>query len=313
METLRFYNEAFRRGLLDPESATQSWSDIFTKYQNGQVLFSFWPWLGQSAFNTTENVQAGRGFMFAPFNEMQVFSYGANPYGSDTFIGVGPRAADPQRLVDFIDWLYSPEGVDASGGDTSTSPGPEGLTWEMIDGEPVLTDFGIRTLLNGETVPVPEEWGGGNLRDGMNQLNFPTVIGTDINPRTGFPFLYEMWPSVQRDFMTNPLTEDWRNQMNALNTMEFLRNNNKLMVAPGNGFIVPEEPSELSTLRGMIGGIVTPLSWRMVYANDAAEFDALLDEMRERAYGLGLEQLLEFDMQNALAMDAARRAAESGN
>lgn len=309
IEALRFFNEAYRRGILDPESATQSWSDLFAKYQNGQVLFSFWPWLGQSAFNTTENLEAGRGFMFAPINGMEVFSFGANPLGSDTFIGVGSSAVDPQRMADFIEWLYSPEGIDVSGTGMGAAPGPRGLTWDIADGEPVLTEFGERVILGGEDIPVPDEFGGGTFLNGVSQLNFPAVIATDINPTTGFPYDLALWPSVQRDFGSNPVVEDWRTHMNAMNTMEFLKNNNMLAVAPGSGFITPEEPMEITTLRGMIRNVVVPTSWRMVYATTTAEFESLLAEMQERAYGLGFAQVLEIDMQNAKNWNEARLAA----
>ena len=306
IEALRFFNAAFRRGILDPESATQTWTDLFTKYQNGQVLFSFWPWLGQSAFNSNDNLEAGKGFMFAPVEDMRVFSFGASPYGNDTFVGVGRSTTDPQRMVDFVDWLYSPEGIDISGTGMGASAGPEGLTWEMVDGEPVLTDFGVRSIMNNEEVPVPAEWGGGTFDNGISQLNFPAVIATDINPNTGFPYDLALWPSVQRDFGSNPVTVDWREHMGAMNTMDFLKNNDRLLVAPGSSFITPEETMEITTLRGMIGNVIAPTSWRMVYANTEEEFDALLEEMLDRAMGLGYEEVLEVDFENARNWAQAR-------
>ena len=310
IDTLRFFNEAFRRGLLDPESATQTWSDVWTKYQNGQVLFSFWPWLGQAAFNTEENVSRGRGFMVAPIEGMRALSIGATPLGQPTLIGIGPNAQDPQRLAAFIDWLYSPEGIKA-GGMLGAEVGPEGLTWEMRNGEPHLTDFGIRVLINGEDVPVPDEWGGGNWTDGANQINFPTTTLAEVNPDTGFPYYYALWPSVMRDFGSNPVVDDWRAHTGHMYTMELLRERDMLMVAPGAGFVIPEEPTEIATLRGMIAGVVVPMSWQMVYANSEAEFESLLSQMRERAYGLGLEQVLEFDFANAHYLNALRREIEA--
>ena len=38
--------------------------------------------------------------------------------------------------------------------------GPEGLTWEMKDGKPVLTDFGVKAFVDiDESLKVPDEWG----------------------------------------------------------------------------------------------------------------------------------------------------------
>lgn len=36
----------------------------------------------------------------------------------------------------------------------------EGLTWEMKDGKPVLTDFGVKAFVDiDESLKVPDEWG----------------------------------------------------------------------------------------------------------------------------------------------------------
>ena len=47
VRALKFYYEANQMGLVDPESTTQNYDTMFAKYQAGQVLLSWWPWLGQ--------------------------------------------------------------------------------------------------------------------------------------------------------------------------------------------------------------------------------------------------------------------------
>ena len=107
---LKFFNAASRAGLVDPESTTQNYDTMYSKYKEGKVLFSFWPWLGQAAYNTTENTSAGKGFMIAPLKDMKIFSYGATPNGGTTMIALGAKAKNKQRLVKFINWLYSSGG-----------------------------------------------------------------------------------------------------------------------------------------------------------------------------------------------------------
>ena len=168
VRSLKFLFEANQMGLVDPESTTQNYDTLFAKYQDGQILFSPYPWLGQSAYNTDANKAEGKGFMLAPIADECIFSYGCqvNGNGGNAGIMIGSKAEDPQRLADFIDWLYSPEGIMESCAQTASTCGPEGLTWEMKDGEPVLTDFGKQALY-GETVNVPDEWGGGTWKDGV--------------------------------------------------------------------------------------------------------------------------------------------------
>lgn len=298
IRALKFYFKANQMGLVDPESTTQNYDTLFAKFQEGQVLFSWWPWLGQAAFNTTTNLTEGKGFMLAPIQDQKIFSYGAEVYGGKQFIGIGSNAEDPERIAAFIDWLYSSEGVLANSSQTSGSSGPEGLTWEMKDGEPVLTEFGKQALLDGDG-DVPEEYGGGSYKDGVSALNVNTVLPIDINPDTGFPYAYTMWESYQNE-TTDPVKEDWsKNMGGAESTIGYLEENDQLLVAPGASYVAPEDSSEISTLRNQAKATIIEYSWRMVFAKDEAEFDQLLKEMQETADGLGYQTVLEFDMNNA--------------
>lgn len=71
IRALKFYFQANQMGLVDPESTTQNYDTLFAKFQEGQVLFSWWPWLGQAAFNTTTNLTEGKGFMLAPIQDQK--------------------------------------------------------------------------------------------------------------------------------------------------------------------------------------------------------------------------------------------------
>jgi len=308
VRSLKFYNEAYQMGILDPESTTQNYDTLFTKMSDGAVLFSPWPWLGQAAYNTIDNKEAGKGFMIAPVKDLQIFSYGASPSGSKYVVGVGSQAQDPERMVDFIDWLYSPEGIMMSTAQTGGTCGPEGLTWEVVDGRPVLTDFGKEALLNGDAT-MPEEWGGGSWKDGTSQLNFTTVLPKDINPRNNVPYNYTLWDSVI-EMNSTPLDKNWQSFMGANSTLDYLTKNNGYVVAPGNPYIQPAEPSEISTLRAQCKAIIVENSWKMVFANDATEFDALLKEMQETVDGLGFADVVAFDQEVAAALKAAREEAK---
>ena len=250
VRSLKFLFEANQMGLVDPESTTQNYDTLFAKYQDGQILFSPYPWLGQSAYNTDANKAEGKGFMLAPIADECIFSYGCqvNGNGGNAGIMIGSKAEDPQRLADFIDWLYSPEGIMESCAQTASTCGPEGLTWEMKDGEPVITDFGKQALY-GEAVNVPDEWGGGTWKDGVSALNYKAVNQLDVNPETGICYDYTTWSSVLEN-QDNTLYADWKTQTGAETTMDYLTSHDQILVAPGSGYAVPEEDSQISTLRG---------------------------------------------------------------
>lgn len=308
MRSLKLYFDANQLGLVDPESTTQNYDTLFSKFQNGQVLFSWWPWLGQSAFNTEENMAAGKGFQMVPMEDQEIFSYGAEAYGGKPIFAIGSKAEDPERIAAFIDWLYSAEGAYANNAQTGASAGPQGLTWDVNDaGEPELTDFGKQVFLEGGGT-VPEEWGGGDYADGVSALNISAVLPIEVDTETGFPYSYTFWPTYQAA-IANPLTEDWSAKMGgATSTMEYLQTNDQVLVAPGASYAPPADSSEIETLRNQVKEIVKQFSWQMVFADSEAKFESLRDELIETANGLGYEKVLEFDMENAKAQDDARVA-----
>lgn len=196
IQALKFFYEANQRGLVDPDSTTQNYDTWSAKYTNGKVLYCPWPWVGQNLYNTAENKAAGKGFMFAPVKDMKIFSYGSCPEGdSSRVICIGSNAEDPQRMADFIDWLYSPEGIRLNG-QSNGAAGIEGLTYEVnSDGKPELTDFGKKALPN-NSVEVPEEYGGGNWKDGVSALNFKPVNLEDIDPDIGEAYDWQTWETT---------------------------------------------------------------------------------------------------------------------
>lgn len=308
MRNLELYFDANQLGLVDPESTTQNYDTLFSKFQNGQVLFSWWPWLGQSAYNTEENMAAGKGFQMVPLEDQNIFSYGAEAYGGKPVFAIGSKAEDPERIAAFIDWLYSAEGAYANSSQTGASAGPQGLTWDVNDaGEPELTDFGNQVFLEGGAT-VPEEWGGGDYADGVSALNLNAVLPIEVDTETGLPYSYTFWPTYQAS-IANPLTEDWSAKMGgATSTMEYLQTNDQVLVAPGASYTAPADSSEIETLRNQVKEIIKQLSWQMVFAESEAQFESLRDELIETANGLGYEQVLEFDMENAKSQNDARVA-----
>lgn len=308
MKALKFLYEANQRGLVDPDSTTQNYDTWSAKYTDGKVLYCPWPWAGQSLYNTTENKEAGKGFMLAPVDDMQIFSYGSCPEGNSTqVIAIGSNAEDPQRMADFIDWLYSPEGIELNG-QANGAAGIKGLTWDLNeDGKPELTDFGKEALPMND-VEVDEEYGGGNWKDGVSALNFKTVNLEDIDPNTGEPYNYQEWETTLENNKT-ALDEDWSAHMGADTTMEYLENHNMLLVAPGSSYSVPEADSNITTVRGQCKSAVVDNSWKMVFAKDDAEFDSLKKDMQKTAKGLGYDDVLKVDMKNAADQTAARKAS----
>lgn len=302
---LKFFFQANQLGILDPDSSTQNYDTFDAKYRDGGVFFDLWPWHCQGAYNTQENKAAGKGFMYVPVKDVTILGRGCNTLGNNYIIGVGSKAEDPQRMVDFIDWLYSPEGIMYASAQTNSTCGPEGLTWEMKDNEPALTDFGKKVFSGDDKAEMPAEWGGGTYKDGMSQLNYTSVVNKDINPVNNAPYNFMLWSSYLKD-NTTPLDKSWQDEMKTLTTMEYIKSNNQFVVAANNGWIIPQVPTDVDAIRTQCAQIIRDESWKMVFAKDEAEFNALYKGMQETVKGLGVEQVLNWEKTNIVEPLAAR-------
>lgn len=311
MRVLNFYYNANQLGLVDPDSYVQNSGDVFKKYQDGAILYSPWPWFGQSAYNTTEHTGEGKGFMLAPIDDLQIYSYGCNPQGNlKKVIAIGSGAEDPERLADFIDWLYSPEGIQTACSPNGGTAGPRGLTWEMGDDGPYLTDFGIEAFLSNET-QVPEGWGTGTWADGTTQLNFNPVSLNDLDPE-GYPYNYTLWESVI-EMKDSSLDLDWKAYMGADSTHQYLENHNQIIVAPGCDYVSPEASSEITTIRNLCRDVIRDYSWRMIFAKDDTEFYSLMKKMQKETKSLGYASVYAIDIQNAKDQAVARGEAAASS
>ena len=81
VKALKFLFDANQAGLVDPESTTQNFDTLNAKYTSGQILYSFWPWLGAGYYNSTDNTAAGKGFETAVIDDMKCLSYGSYTLG----------------------------------------------------------------------------------------------------------------------------------------------------------------------------------------------------------------------------------------
>lgn len=300
VRALKFLYNANQMGLVDPESTSQNFDTVAAKYTDGAVLYSLWPWLGAGYYNTADNIAAGKGFASATIQDGKYVSWGNNPSGSNTFaVMIGSKAKDPQRLADFIDWLYSPEGIEMSCTQTGGKCGPEGLTWEMKDGKPVLTAFGIQAFVTmDQNLEVPEEWGGGTWKDGISALNYNSVGITETNPDTGMNYNYSLWDDYIAQTQS-PLSKDWSEQNdNYTSGIKYFKDKNLLEVSPGVSFTATDYSTDISTIKEQCKQYIVQYSWQMVFAKDETEFNSLLKEMQDTVNGLGYDQVYAVDKKN---------------
>lgn len=306
VKCLRLYFNANQMGLLDPDSISQKYEDVTNKIKDGQILFSWFPWM-DNIYNTQERQAQGKGFRLVPFTEEKMYSQGYSPYGGDRIISIGANAACPERIMELINWMYSPEGFQ------TIKAGPRGLTWDINDkGKPYLTEYGMKALPNNPE-PVPAEFGGGNFKDGQNQLNIDLVQMTAINPLTGEPYDFRLWTSYLTS-SPSKLVNDWRAKTGVLTAREYFEKNGLLRIAdPVFTGKAPENMSKsLEQKKGQVSTVIRNYSWRMVFAKDQAEFDSLYNEMVIKAKNLGYNEVYRWNVEQAQKIAQWRKANGHG-
>ncbi len=306
IRNLRFYFKANQMGLLDPESTRQNFETLYSKYEDGAVLYSPWSWLGPDTYNTTKHTKDGKGFETACIDDLQIREWGCYYAGNpETGIMVGSQAQDPQRMVDFIDWLYSPEGIQSQ---------MFMMTDEMYDvvgNSPVLTALGQEALLDGDSI-MPEIYGGGWYKEGKPELNYKAVSLSETNPETGYAYDYEVWDSYV-DAVSNELDIDWQNHMGARNAADFWQKTGRMCISMGTSYARPQDSNDIATMRLQIEKITKDYSWKAIYADSEEEFNNIIHEMRNTAIGLGYDEVVAVDLKVAAELKAARQEILRGN
>ncbi len=290
MKGLNFYYQANQMGLLDPDSLAQTFNDVANKINDGQVFWSQFPWLS-SSYNTAAHTSEGKGFQYVPFSEQKVRSYGFNPYGKERIWSIGAHTKHPERVMQFLDWLFSPEGI------METNVGPKGLIWDLdSNGKPTLTEFGYDAVK--DSVNMPEEYGGGLYKDGKNQMGNSTIWLTMVNPENGEPYDYRVWTSyLNKD--ADPVTKSWREAMGAISQKEYVVKHNLLAVDKPffNGEAPIPKPADLQQMHSQVGKVIKEYSWKMIYAKNDAEYNRLKDEMLVKAKGLGYDEIVKWEVE----------------
>lgn len=301
--SLRMLFDANQMGLVDPDSSSQNWDTVYAKMQNGQTLFSFWPWLA-GAYNKLENKKAGKGMAFIPVKDQKLVNDGYNRYGNTQLaIAIGKKTKYPDRVFEFVDWMASNEYIYYTPG----SAGIKGLNWDIVNGKPELTDFGYKCMDDG-TTKMPEEYGGGTFQDGRPELGFNFLAPTSVDTDTGEKFAIADWTTVLESTKTL-LDENYEKTFGAKNAAEYLQKNNLVQVAPGSAYFAPSEDTELATKRSQCGDLIQNVSWQMVFADSEKDFNALWSDMKVQLEGLGYQDVLAADLKKLEGLREARAEA----
>ena len=283
----KFLNQAYQKGLVDPDSGTQNWDNACAKMSSGRVDIFWYSW--QVGFwNSLDRLQAGTAFRFIPVGDMNFYADADRYYGSDRMFGVGGKVEGEKydRIMEFLDWYASPEGA------TIQHCGLKDFNY-TVNEDGTFTPINDNALM--DNLPVPEEYGGGGYDDGYNDINQWIVSSLCINPTTGERFAQKFWKSYKEMNMTE-MKKEWAEMFGAEDDVAWMKANGKLLAMPSVDFTPAADNNDIASLRAEINASLCEYTWNLIMTcNTDDEFEAMWAEMVETLDGFGYKDLYEYD------------------
>lgn len=285
MEGLKWFFTANQRGLLDPDSMTQTWNTVVEKTASGRVLFNFWSW-ATGNYNTPDHVNGENptGFMtLVPTDAKIPLDMGKKIGGNWTWT-VSKTSKHLDKAIEFLDFMCNPDTAFV------LNNGPKGELWDLDEsGKPYLTEKGKEVSVDGEILLND----GGKLADG-NLFHNAVLFGGGVKSETyGDMVTSSEWESYEP--ITNNLQEVWKADTGYETTIDMVMGENCYVEYPQALNMVKPLDNDMKEIATQIGDIVRTQSWLAVYAKDEAEFDAIVNQMIEDAKTVGLDTLIEYN------------------
>ena len=283
---LKFLNTLYKKGLVDPDSGTQTWDDACAKMSSGQVNLFWYSW--QVGFwNSQDRLNDGSAMIFVPVDDQNYYADADAYYGSGRVFGVGSGVDDEKykTIMEFLDWYASPEGLEfqhAGIKDFNYTVGDDGK----------FTAINDNALM--DNLPVPEEYGGAGYSDGNNQINEWIVSANSVDPNTGETYAKDYWSSWKESTRTD-MKKEWAEKFGADEPAQWMKDNGKLVISPNVPVALASDTADISVIRKQCNDTLCDYSWKMIFVDDDASFDAMWDEMTDTLDGMGFQDLYAFD------------------
>lgn len=295
LEMLKFYNDLYQEGLIDPDSMTQTYEQMIEKVKNGGTLFSIFNYSGQLAYNTADHTSAGKLMYCMAPEEASPIVYGQNPQGGNRIWSIGANTEYPDLCMEIINYMSTPEGR------LTMEYGPEGECWNYTEnskGEKIheFTELGLACRKKVDT-PMGNNHKG-TFKDGQLQINNITwsLDATDPNT-TKETYNCENWESYKED-AGSKIMQDWRDKNNAIGLNDYMENRN-YTVAPGSSYTASSKSDELKTTWQQVTDTIKTDSWKAIYAKSDSAFDSIVKDMIKTTAGYGYDDCVKWSEKEA--------------
>ena len=313
IKCLRFLNKLYRAGLLDPNSASQTYTTMGEKVKAGGTFWSIFNYAGSSIYNTAEHLAEGKYmYTFLP-EEATPIAYGLSLSGGNRIWSVGADAEYPELCLAIIDYLATAEGS------LTMWYGPKGLTWDYDEaGGTYFTEVGQKTSndpnfdMSGLVVVGPrtgrEYPQSGTYNDGALQINNTTLTASQQNPDSRKQESLDKvgWVSVLNADLT-PIQQAWCDWAGAPSTEQYLENHPYKVMLDKGTYAPGKRDQVLDTKWSQIQTAVKTYSWRAIYSKADPEFEHHLNDMIKLCNSYGYQECVAWCEEQAALCWAAQQ------
>ncbi len=286
IKSLKFFNRLYRAGLLDPNSMTQTYTEVTEKVTCGGTFFSIFDYAGSKLYNTDKHIAENKMMLPLTPEDATPCTYGMNVLGGNRVFSIGSSTEYPELCMAILNYLCTPEGY------LTYLYGPKDVCWYYDEnGSTCFTELG-ELCYNDKETEMPEEWGGRTFKDRSFPINSSTWSIDATNPESnGDTYNAQRWVTRQSEPCCE-IEKEWREFTGAVNSQEYL-DGRDFTVAVGTTYSESKRSDELKIVWEQVARCVVEYSWNAIYAKDDAEFEALTDEMRKDAMNMTLTESLK--------------------
>lgn len=295
-EALKWLNQAYRRGLMDPDSINTDRSSMWNKTANHVMIPS-----------GTLPGWADGGYYPYYIPGTKVYFKGTSTYGdSSTVIAINAKSEHIEECLKLLNMFNDADSIFR----ILNGPAREGNIY-TIDGDVMsLTEEYIDWYTNTDH-SEPFTFASGEQESFWN---------TSFCIHTGEPLTYkdaegnyrtqrlEGWSELKAIANDNETFKKWQETTGHTDWIEWLESEGALVTSGdldniGTFASTPDDVMQLTI--DTIKDTVVTASWQMVYAESDSEFDSIWEKMVSDAEGLGAEDVIEWrlaDIENAKAV-----------
>ena len=282
-----FYYKANQMGILDPGAVTMSSAEYSEKVNKGAYLASFNGW----GLMNKEAILEGLGMPESGYMPMNPFEdvvslpmYWESVLGGNEF-AITSKCEHPEKAMEFLDWCFSEEGS------RIITQGAEGLAWVMNEeNKPEVTQQYTADNASG-AVDMAEAYGkwkyaGINAFQHIDRDSDGNYIQPEQEP------VVENYSAVKKDALdyygTDSFTDYFTNYTNA--------DGEKLPCIIWGSYptAIGTKPDDIKQKYAQINDYMYKQIFKMIYAENDAEYEALLQEAMDTLPTMGLNDVVEW-------------------